>query len=95
MFEKEGLYPYKIQGDNTLFSEYAKYGHYLFYENNKGEQFIIQINQPIRRQYLRYLTATLLGKPELASWSEYPEYEKLSLAVTKVNEYVESNKLKI
>lgn len=95
LFEKEGLYPYKLQGDNTLFSEYAKYGHYLFYENNEGDQYIIQINQPIRRQYLRHLTATLLGNPELASWSEYPEYDKLYSAVKKVNEYVESKSLKI
>ncbi|HHU65182.1 MAG: HIT domain-containing protein [Bacillota bacterium] len=83
-FKDDGIIPIKLQEDKELFEKYYDYGHYLFYENNKRESYIIPINQPIRRQYLRFLLASKLGRPELAEWSKYPEWDKFHCAKEKL-----------
>lgn len=85
-FIEDKIIPVKLQGDKELFEKYFEYGHYLYYENNKKDAYILPINQPIRRQYLRFLLASKLGQPELAEWSKYPEWDKFYSAKQKLGE---------
>lgn len=91
-FEKEGLYPIKLDSENNLFSRYQTLGHYLYYEDNEKNEFMYQINQPIRRQFLRYLVACEIGDENLADWSKFPEYEKLNSAIKKLTPKIKEDK---
>ena len=92
-FKKDGLIPYEIEQNSSLFKQYKNFGHYLYYRNIDKKEYIIQINQPIRRQYLRYLVAKNLGNEELAKWSEYPEYVKLNSAIKNISNLITEKKV--
>ena len=80
---EEDMIPLKI--DYTeMFDYYKKIGHYLFYEDANGQSYIFFVNQPIRRQYLRYLTAKSIGNEELSDWEKYPGWEEIGNAKRKL-----------
>ncbi|KFM98540.1 hypothetical protein D0U04_20715 [Bacillus clarus] len=77
---QESFIPIKLKTYEELQGYYKKLGHYLYFENSNSEKFIFNINRPIRRQYLRFLTADGIGKPELANWRKHPGYELMKKA---------------
>jgi len=50
---------------------------YLLFENSAGQVFVYKVRGKCPRQYMRYLVARSIGKPELASWQKYPEYDTI------------------
>ena len=59
---------FRLGGYRELSRMYEEYGHYLLYENRYEEAYYVPVQRPIRRQYLRSLAATELGKPERVDW---------------------------
>jgi hypothetical protein len=58
---------------------------YLFFENSAGRVFIYKVRGKCPRQYMRYLVARSIGKPELASWQKYPAYDTIWQAKDRYN----------
>lgn len=83
-FFEEDLVPIELTDYEEIFEYYKKLGHYLFYENAEGKPYIFFVNQPIRRQYLRYLAAKSIGNEDLASWDKYPGWEHIYNAKKKL-----------
>ncbi|MEO6890839.1 MAG: HIT domain-containing protein [Ktedonobacteraceae bacterium] len=50
---------------------------YLLFEKSSGRVFVYKVAGKCPRQYMRYLVARSLGRPELANWQRYPEWEKI------------------
>jgi len=53
---------------------------YLLFENAVGQVFIHKVTGKCPRQYMRYLVARSVGRPELANWHRFPEPEKILTA---------------
>ena len=56
---------------------------YLLFENSGGGTDVYKVNGKCPRQYLRYLVARSVGRPELANWQRYPGGEKIRRAREK------------
>lgn len=83
-FKADGLFPIELEDDREFFKAYMEYGHYLYYEDVTSKKFLVPITQPLQRQYLRFLTAIKIVRPELANWQEYPEWNKFYSAKKKL-----------
>ncbi|MDQ2905657.1 MAG: hypothetical protein M3Y81_19190 [Chloroflexota bacterium] len=71
----------KVFEDGSLFempaSQLQEDEEYLLFENSSGRVFVYKVARKCPRQYMRYLVARALGRPELANWQRYPEWEKI------------------
>jgi hypothetical protein len=56
---------------------------YLLFENTIGQVFIHKVAGKCPRQYMRYLVARSVGRPELANWHHFPEPEKILAAKSR------------
>ncbi len=56
---------------------------YLLFENSVGSTCVYKVRGKCPRQYLRYLVARSIGRPELASWQLHPGYNKIRIAREK------------
>jgi diadenosine tetraphosphate (Ap4A) HIT family hydrolase len=56
---------------------------YLLYENTADVVATYKVIGKCPRQYMRYLVARSVGKPELVSWRLHPEWDKIKLAKAK------------
>lgn len=54
---------------------------YLFYQNKKGERFVVELQQDVPSQFLRQIAAKQLGVPERYDWAVCPEVPTLLDAV--------------
>jgi diadenosine tetraphosphate (Ap4A) HIT family hydrolase len=56
---------------------------YLLFEDNTGVVATYKVIGKCPRQYMRYLVARSIGKPELVSWRIHPEWDKIQTAKTR------------
>lgn len=75
----DGLFPIKLENSLDMFKKYYELGQYLYFEGNDKTEYLFQIARPIPRQYLRTITAEIIGKPELADWHKYPNWEQITV----------------
>ena len=50
---------------------------YLLFEDVNGVVTIHAVRGKCPRQFMRYLVARSIGKPELSNWAAYPEWDKI------------------
>ncbi len=66
---------YPFQDEKQIPELYEKYGHYLLFENSKGEKTFYAVNQKIPSHLIRTLIANELGFPERQNWETYTSCE--------------------
>src|SRR5713226_7853740 len=73
---KEGPFAKVFEGSSLLDmtgSALREDEEYLLFENTDDRVVVYTVAGKCPRQYMRYLVARSIGRPELASWSRYPE----------------------
>lgn len=58
---------------------------YLLFENNAGLITLYLVEGKCPRQFMRYLVALSVGKPELSNWRSYPGRETIAAAKARYN----------
>ncbi len=53
---------------------------YLLFEDINGLVTVHTVKGKCPRQFMRYLVARSIGKPELRNWARYPEWDKITRA---------------
>ena len=53
---------------------------YLLFEDINGLVTVHTVKGKCPRQFMRYLVARSIGKPELSNWARYPEWDKIARA---------------
>ncbi len=56
---------------------------YLLFEDSTNHVFIHKVIGKCLRQYMRYLVACSLGKPEFANWQRHPQLQAIATAQKK------------
>ncbi|RMC47767.1 HIT family protein [Lactobacillus sp. ESL0230] len=88
-----GLASIKLDNPEDMFKKYYELGQYLYFENANNQEYLFQISRPIPRQYLRTLLADAVGKPELADYNKYPNWEQIKMTRKKLEQSFLSEKL--
>jgi diadenosine tetraphosphate (Ap4A) HIT family hydrolase len=61
-------------------SEFALVGQYVYAEQPDGQCEVGMVTGPLPRQFLRAVVASAQGRPEIADWRRYPDYETVEAA---------------
>ena len=64
---------------------------YLLFEDNSDRVFVYKVHGKCPRQYMRYLVARSIGRPELANWAKYPRMEQLAFALDKYRQVMKQD----
>jgi hypothetical protein len=73
-----------------LYKENDK-GPYLFVDDKKSMDVYFLQDHSIRRQYLRYKAALLVGKPDLWDWVNNQGWDKIQNALVTLTPYFKSH----
>ena len=76
---KEGPFTKVFEG-NSIFDLNASLlesEEYLLFEDINGVIMIYTVRGKCPRQFMRYLVARSIGKPELSNWAAYPQWDKI------------------
>lgn len=65
----------------------------IYFDNANNQEYLFQISSPIPRQYLRTLLANAVGKPELADYNKYSNWEQVKMTRNKLEQSFSSEKL--
>ena len=81
---QEGPFEKVFQG-HSLFAmpDLLDEDEYLLFEDTSNQVFVHKVLGKCPRQYMRYLVARAVGRPELASWASYPDFDKIFAAKKK------------
>lgn len=60
---------------------------YFYYENPTGQAFYFAADRPIRSQFLRWVLASRLGKPERANWQVFPDWPTIEAGKQRLLPY--------
>jgi hypothetical protein len=61
---------------------------YLLFEDAKGIVTVHIVRGKCPRQFMRYLVARSIGKPELSNWATYPEWDKIARAKSHYQTFI-------
>jgi ATP adenylyltransferase len=78
--------PLKIREWQEIMQLSRTYPQYLYYENGENMYFF-PVDIYVRRQYLRFCLAKLLGKPRAADWHREPGWQNIEDTVDKLSHY--------
>lgn len=87
---KEGPFTKVFEG-NSLFDlsvSLLEDEEYLLFEDINGVVTIHTVRGKCPRQFMRYLVARSIGKPELSNWATYPEWDKITRAKSHYQTFI-------
>jgi len=81
---QEGPFEPVFQG-HSLFDlpALAEEDEYLLFEDTSNRVFVNKVLGKCPRQYMRYLVARSVDRPELTSWARFPEHDRIFAAKEK------------
>jgi diadenosine tetraphosphate (Ap4A) HIT family hydrolase len=79
LLSKEGPFTKVFEGSSLfdLSVSLLEDEEYLLFEDINGVVTIHTVRGKCPRQFMRYLVARSIGKPELCNWAAYPEWDKI------------------
>jgi hypothetical protein len=89
--EKEGPFEKVFEGSSLskmkkMFLEEGD--EYLLYEDGEDRLAVFKVRGKCPRQYMRYLVARSVGKPEWSSWAAYPFEDRIISAHKRYQPYL-------
>jgi len=82
-FTRYNLQYYNYNSFSEAKNNFKHSGEYLYFERFDGSCVIAPTNNKIARQFFRFEVAEKIGKPELANWKKYPNFNSVEIALEK------------